>query len=586
MQENSKKRLPKLNQWQATAIAGNDILSSALYVSGIAILFAGIYAPFVFLIIAFVLYLYKAVYTEVVEALPLNGGAYNCLLNGTSKTIAACAGVITFITYISTAVISAKTAVEYVHTVLPLPIIGGTLVVLATFGLLTISGIKDSAKVALSIFIFHIFCLILFVTLGLAHLFSADSQIASNMLHTERLIPQQGGFLFALFLAFSASILSATGFESSSNFVEQQRAGVFPKTLRNMLIAMAFFSPLIALVILGCMDYSSISQAKDFLLADAARVLGGTVFQYMIVLDAFLVLSGAVLTAYIAVSGLLSRMAAEGCLPYLLTKKNHRGSFPAIIILFFSLCSSILLFTGGNLLTLAGVYGLSFLTEITLFALGNLILKETRSELRRNYRAPVIFVILAFLATFIGILGNLQIDVHNIRYFAFYFIPLLLIVLVIIYQDYLLMGLLRVFRTLPFLRKPLQSHFREITHGRFAAFIHNKENIYKILRYINHNETGRHITLIHCKCDESCDDHRAPGSGIKELQRIVQDLQIAGAFTHFKIDVVYSPTPFGPEAIDQMSKELHIKRNRILIGSIHDHHPYDYASLGGLRVIF
>ena len=73
----------KLGEWFATAISGNDILSSALYVSGIAIIFGGIYAPLILLAVAGVLFLYKAVYTEVVEALPVNGGAYNCLLNGT-----------------------------------------------------------------------------------------------------------------------------------------------------------------------------------------------------------------------------------------------------------------------------------------------------------------------------------------------------------------------------------------------------------------------------------------------------------------------------------------------------------------------
>src|ERR1700730_18619937 len=94
----------KLNQWLATALCGNDILSSALYVSGIAILFAGVLAPLVLLFIGGVLFLYKAVYTEVVEALPINGGAYNCLLNSTSKTIAAIAGITTVLSYVATSV--------------------------------------------------------------------------------------------------------------------------------------------------------------------------------------------------------------------------------------------------------------------------------------------------------------------------------------------------------------------------------------------------------------------------------------------------------------------------------------------------
>src|SRR5258707_13615379 len=106
MFKKENKSSSKLGQWAATAICGNDILSSALYVSGIAIIFAGIYAPLVLLFIAFVLFLYKFVYTEVVEALPINGGAYNCLLNGTSKTVAAIAGITTFLSYIATSVIS------------------------------------------------------------------------------------------------------------------------------------------------------------------------------------------------------------------------------------------------------------------------------------------------------------------------------------------------------------------------------------------------------------------------------------------------------------------------------------------------
>jgi len=100
----SSKKHEKLNQWFATAICGNDILSSCLYVSGIAVIFAGIYAPIVLAIIAVVLFFYKSVYTEVVEALPINGGAYNGLLNATSKTVAAIAGVMTILSYIATAV--------------------------------------------------------------------------------------------------------------------------------------------------------------------------------------------------------------------------------------------------------------------------------------------------------------------------------------------------------------------------------------------------------------------------------------------------------------------------------------------------
>ena len=121
----------------------------------------------VLLAVVFLLYLYKKVYTEVVEALPLNGGTYNCLLNSTSKFAAALAACMTILSYIATAVISSKTAVEYLHSIFPtFGVIEGTIIVLGVFAVLAIIGITESAVVALTIFIFHISTLTVFCVLG------------------------------------------------------------------------------------------------------------------------------------------------------------------------------------------------------------------------------------------------------------------------------------------------------------------------------------------------------------------------------------------------------------------------------------
>ena len=64
----------KLGQLAATAICGNDITSSCLYVSALAIVYAGRWGPVALLLVAAVLYLFRSIYTEVVGALPLNGG--------------------------------------------------------------------------------------------------------------------------------------------------------------------------------------------------------------------------------------------------------------------------------------------------------------------------------------------------------------------------------------------------------------------------------------------------------------------------------------------------------------------------------
>ena len=76
----------KLGQLAATAICGNDITSSCLYVSALATMAAAQVSPISLLIVAAVLFLFRKIYAEVVGALPLNGGAYNALLNTTSKS--------------------------------------------------------------------------------------------------------------------------------------------------------------------------------------------------------------------------------------------------------------------------------------------------------------------------------------------------------------------------------------------------------------------------------------------------------------------------------------------------------------------
>jgi len=573
----------KLGQWSATAICGNDILSSTLYVSGIAIIFAGVYAPFVLLFIGFVLFLYKSVYTEVVEALPVNGGAYNCLLNGTSKIIAAVAGIMTFLSYVATAVISGKVGIEYLHTVLHgIPVIPSTIVLLLAFALLVISGLKDSAKVALVIFIIHVITLFSFLILGLVFYINNGSEFFfSNLTHTKELLTLKGGILPAIYLAFSASLLGVSGFESSANFVEEQAPGVFRKTLKNMLIGVAFFNPLIALVVLNSLPFEAIAGAKDFLLADSARSIGGTPLQYLVAIDAFLVLSGAVLTAFVGVGGLLYRMASDGCLPNFLTKVNKKGSYPRIVITFFILCSSILLLTKGDLLSLAGVYTISFLGVMFLFAIGNLILKENRTELKRTYHAPVIFVLIAAIATLSGIVGNILIDIRNLQFFLYYFVPAVILVCFMVYEDNIARFFLRITERIPIIHKYILTHFEDMTEGKYVVFIHHINRIYHILEYISKNETGRNIILVHCA---GPDESHIESFG--EIQNALPILQKAGVFPHFNLKLIYKNEHFGPEMVSKIARELKVRKNRILIGSIHHDHPYDYNQLGGVRIIF
>ncbi len=56
----------QLGEFASTAICGNDITSSCLYVSALAIIAAGKLAPLALLIVAALLFLFRAIYGEVV----------------------------------------------------------------------------------------------------------------------------------------------------------------------------------------------------------------------------------------------------------------------------------------------------------------------------------------------------------------------------------------------------------------------------------------------------------------------------------------------------------------------------------------
>lgn len=611
----------RLGQWSATSICGNDILSSCLYVSGIAIVHAGVYAPLILLAIGFVLLLYKKVYTEVVEMLPVNGGAYNCLLNSTRKLFAALAGVMTFLSYIATAVISAKVGSEYLLRILPhavelalngfapLTLCGVpedkhaatllTVGVLLMFAILNIAGMKDSARVALFIFLAHIFVLLAFIGAGAWYWYAGnESHFLANSEFTSKLVESaantvlldkpevkaHGGIWLVVFYAFSASLLGVSGFESSANFVEEQERGVFRKTLRNMLLTVTFFNPLIALVVLNGMPFATIAASSDFLLADAALAVGGNPLKVLICVDAFLVLSGAVLTSYVGVSGLLSRMAIDGCFPQYFGKKNSRDAYTRIIVAFFLLCASILIVTKAELMSLAGVYTIAFLGVMSLFAIGNLALKIYRPTMKRTYRAPVTVVVMAAICTLAGMVGNVLIDPRNPMFFATYFLPTAGVMIVIAFRDTALRFLLVLMQPVLRVQQNLEAWLKDTIQEEFIVFIRNPLRLAAILKYIETNETGKTITIVRCLGVNETPDIQA--REVECIRRIIVSLTEGGFCADYKLEVVCLELPFGPGAVEKMVTERKVPRNRVFIGSLPTTYPGTYDELGGARTIF
>jgi len=693
----------QLGELASTAICGNDITSSCLYVSALAIVYAGKLAPISLLMVAAVLFLFRKIYAEVVGALPLNGGAYNALLNTTSKRAASVAACLTVLSYMATAVISALEGMHYVHNLWPgLNIPVATIGLLAFFMVLTIIGITESAAVAIGIFITHLTTLTLLVVVGLIFVFVSFGDHQAAGLDTARQNFQEelpaapgtsdeyadlrsdedsGGsssMWLALFFGFSVSMLGISGFESSSNFVEEQKAGVFPKTLRNMWWAVSIFNPLMALLALAVLSTVEVDRNQTALLAHMGQVVGsvfggsGKWLSTLVSIDAALVLSGAVLTSFVGVTGLVHRMTLDRCLPQFLLKTNSRGTTHRIIVAFFLLCVSVLAIThqtvpketvagiagaveslktdtdvnsadaspelirrrvnravltleadalsdrgkaiyktlsaedrgnlpkmsaaeiekklhvageNGQIKKLAGIYTISFLSVMALFGLGNVLLKLRRANLPRPAQANWIAVIVAISAVVAGLIGNALIDSAYVWTFLQYFIPAMLVIMMMLGRISLLKASLSLVRSLtagvvgPMTRitKAVREKIEEINAQQIVFFTRgdNIANLNNALLYVRQNEHTNRLKIV-----TVTNDHvQAPDNLEQELKFLDQ------AYPEIDIDFVQLEGQFGPDLIQELSDKWSIPRNLMFIGSPGGRLPYDLGELGGVRLI-
>lgn len=572
----------KLNELQATAICGNDISSSCLYVSALTIVYAGQFAWISLLIVALVLFFFRRIYAEVVGALPLNGGAYNALLNTSTKRLASFAATLTILSYMATAVISASEAMHYLQGIFSmLNITTATIVVLIAFTGLAILGIGESAFVAVIIFIIHLATLTILVFASGWFLFTNGFET----FHVNWQLPiRSGNMVYALFLGFSVAMLGISGFESSANFVEEQQDGVFPKTLRNMWAVVSFFNPVLALLLICIIPLAQVGAHQESLLAYLGQTTGGSWLAFIISADAVLVLSGAVLTAFVGVSGLLERITLDRILPNFFLKKNSRGSSYRIIIAFLILCVSVLFATRGDLQALAGVYTFSFLAVMALFGVGNLLLKLKRKKLPRPVRARGLIVVLAILFIIGAFAGNVKLNVQSFYTFIEYLIPTLLFVMIMLNRSLIVKLMIE---TLEYLYKPLRrmilvsNHYLLNLHSKINSqefvFFTKGDNVAilnRVMQYVEENETTRKLKIVNIKKDDESNADLL--SDIHVLDRAYPDIAI---------EFVEITGTFGPDIIEKLSLEWGIPKNFMFIGSPGDRFSYKVAELGGVRLI-
>ncbi|KAL4162945.1 hypothetical protein PRNP1_003477 [Phytophthora ramorum] len=596
----------KLGEWTATSIGGNDIMSSVLFSTGQTIAKAGKLAPVTQLLVAIVIYCLRWVFEEVMSAVPLNGGCYTAILNSGPKKVAAIAAVFSILSYLATGVVNGVSAMNYVNeSLFELPVMICSIGLLAMFALLCLMGIAESAFVALILFLFHMFTLTLLAIFSIVYIVQHPSVFVDNM---NTSLPDvtmfgnavQGGTVCsALFLGYGTAMLSVTGFESSSQYVEEQAAGMFPKTLRNMWVLSSTFNVMYSLLALAVVPLDTIISNQSTLLSYMGRLSGGRWLEILVAIDAFGVLAGAVLTAYVGIVGLFQRLAIDHVLPGFLLKQNScRGTNHFIILAFFIVSASLVLILDAEVTVLSGVFALAFLCVLLSFTSACLLLKIYREEIPRKRTTSWTNACFCLGMITLGILANAFSDIKALSYFFIYFAVFFLVVFLMLTRVSLLKGLL-------YISRKLLLHFRghsesvsmqqlsvqgqafvgsvkiaktietiKNTPVVFFCKVANLPKINEAVRYVMQNEHTYCLRLVHvCEPD-------AP------VPREFED--VVNLFDHIypsiKIDFIAVTGAFDPAMVQWLSRSMAVPTNMMFMRQPANENIHRVSALG-VRVI-
>ncbi|CAI5724783.1 unnamed protein product [Hyaloperonospora brassicae] len=594
----AKRTTNKLGEWLSTSISGNAILSSVLFSAGQTIAKAGKLAPVTQLFVITLVYCLRWVLDEVMSAVPLNGGVYNAMLNSASKKVAALCAVFSMLSYLSTAVVNGVSAMNYVNeSLVEIPVMICTIGLLAVFAVLCLMGIAESAFVALIFFVSHTLTLILLGVFSIIYVAQHPAIFLDNMGTTLPGVTIFGGaasvssLASALFLGYGTALLGVTGFESSSQYVEEQASGIFPKTLRNMWALSSAFNIAYSFLALAVVPLDTIISNQSTLLSYMGRLSGGRWLEILVTIDAFGVLAGAVLTSYVGTNGLLQRLAIDRVFPSFMLKVNTcRGTNHFIILAFFVMASSLVFILDAEVTVLSGVFALAFLCVLLSFIIACVLLKLYREQIPRRRPTSWINITFCLCMVLLGIFANAISDTKALLYFFIYFAVFFVVVILMLTRVSVLKTLLWISRKLAEYYKgdaaPSQQAFGgsvtiakriEIIKNTPVVFFCKATNLPKIneaVAYVMRNEHTYCLRLVHV-CEPNAPVPR-------EFEHVVNLFD--HIYPSIKIDFIAVTGAFDPAMVLWLSKSMDVPTNMMFMGQPADETIHRVLALG-VRVI-
>ncbi len=406
--------------WRASAVVLCDLASTAYYIGGIVEQACGRSAPYFILAVMLFSYAVRAVYVESCSMFT-RGGVYRVVKEAMGSTLAKISVSALMFDYILTGPISGVSAGQYLvglinellklahsNIILPPDFTAGffAIAVTAYFWRQNILGIEESSGKAMRIMqITTVMAVIMMVWCGLtiytrgAHLPPFELKFTNDSLGWLKHFPGARTIgTLGILIAFGHSILAMSGEESLAQINREIEAPKLKNLLRAGMVIFIYSLLLTSLVsffaVMIIPDSVRMSNYGDDLIGGLAMFMIGPLWarialRAFVVFVGFLILAGAVNTAIVGSTGVLTRVAEDGVLlDWFRHPHKKYGTNYRIVNMVAMLQIATIVLSRGDMFVLGEAYAFGVIWSFVFKTLSVLILRY-KDKYHRLWRMPL-----------------------------------------------------------------------------------------------------------------------------------------------------------------------------------------------------
>ncbi|KAJ7508836.1 amino acid permease-domain-containing protein [Mycena galericulata] len=555
-------RAKLLGQGTASALAGNDVLGGVFYTLPAVLAVSGVYSPIALFASTLTPFLWRPMMEELASALPISGAPYSYMINVSRKSLAILGAALLLLDFTASSVVSAATAASYLagEVALPFPTFVAAAIIVGIFALVSLSGLKESARLAFVVLAFHGATMLVLAALAIVHWAKiGNTQLRHNWEQGQASAPSPRAIARQLFDGFCLGMLGLTGIECTPSYIARIKPGHFPLVLRNLHLPAIVLNAGMVLLVLAVVPLSTLLGGADVLSA-LAQVTAGQWMRRWVVADAIVVLSGGVLIGILGVCELFRKLAHDRIVPHIFLNALRLTDAPYVSVLAFGVCNVVMYgCAGGSLAIVSKMFSLVWLTVMALFPVALLQLRFNRGRLPRDKRTPLSVIALALVVTAVVFAGNVYIDPSTAGYFSAYLIGVMAVfaatqhkvgLLHVVYWAYDQYPALHKWRATKSWGKSLVGLMGRLKRQPICVLVKTDEinHLLHMILYVRENEETSCIKIVHF-CDE---EHGIP-SELEANAKILDE-----AFPEITIDLIIVQDAFAPASVTSLAHRLKI----------------------------